>query len=151
MKCLPTHSSYASSHAFRKSGYNVLESLESQIGTLSLSSELRSCKQNPRKGAQEDFINAHTNLYIFQQLYMWVKVKMKCSVLSDSATSWTVAHQASPSMGFSRQEYWSRLPFPSPGDLPDPGIEPRSPALQANALTSEPPGKPYMWVVHFIY
>ena len=45
-------------------------------------------------------------------------------------------------MGFSRQEYWSGLPFPSPGDLPDPGIEPRSPALQADALTSEPPGKP---------
>ena len=44
-------------------------------------------------------------------------------------------------MGFSRQEYWSGLPFLSPGDLPDPGIEPRSPALQADALTSEPPGK----------
>ena len=45
-------------------------------------------------------------------------------------------------MGFSRQEYWSGLPFPSPGDLPDPGIEPRSPALQADTLPSEPPGKP---------
>ena len=53
-------------------------------------------------------------------------------------TLWTVAHQAPQSMGFSRQEYWSELPFPSPGDLPDPGIELRSPALQANALTSEP-------------
>ena len=57
-------------------------------------------------------------------------------------TLWTVAHQARQSMGFSRQEYWSGLPFPSPGDLPDPWIEPRSPTLQANALTSEPPGKP---------
>ena len=56
-------------------------------------------------------------------------------------TSWTVAYQAPPSLGFSRQEYWSGLPLPSPGDLPDPGIEPRSPALQANALQSEPPGK----------
>ena len=46
---------------------------------------------------------------------------------------WTVAYQASPSMGFSRQEYWSGLPFPSPGDIHDPGIEPRSPALQADA------------------
>ena len=55
---------------------------------------------------------------------------------------WTVAHQAPLSMGFSRQEYWSGLPFPSPGDLPDPGIKPRSPALQEDALTSEPPGKP---------
>ena len=59
------------------------------------------------------------------------------------ATPWTVAHQAPPSMGFSRQEYWSGLPFPSPGDLPDPGIEPGSPAFQADALTSEPPGKPF--------
>ena len=58
------------------------------------------------------------------------------------ATPWTnVAHQAPPSMGFSRQEYWSGLPLPSPGDLPDPGIEPRSPTLQADTLTSEPPGK----------
>ena len=56
-------------------------------------------------------------------------------------TPWTVAHQASPSMGLSRQEYWSGLPFPCSGDLPDPGIKPRSPALQADALTSEPPGK----------
>ena len=58
------------------------------------------------------------------------------------ATLWTVAHQAPPSMGFSRQEYWSGLPFPSPGDLPHPGIEPGSPALQADALPSETPGKP---------
>ena len=57
------------------------------------------------------------------------------------ATSWTVAHQASPSMGLSRQEYWSGLPFPSPGDLPNPGIEPGSISLEADALTSEPPGK----------
>ena len=56
-------------------------------------------------------------------------------------TRWTVAYQVSPSMGFSRQEYWSGLPFHSPGNLPDPGIEPRSPALGADALTSEPPGK----------
>ena len=58
------------------------------------------------------------------------------------ATPWTVAHQTPPSMRFSRQEYWSGFPFPSPVDLPDPGIEPRSPAFQADALTSEPPGKP---------
>ena len=53
-------------------------------------------------------------------------------------TLWTVTYWASPSMGFSKQEYWSGLPFPSPGDLPDPGIEPRSPALEADVLTSEP-------------
>ena len=59
-------------------------------------------------------------------------------------TPWTVAYQAPPSMGFSRQEYWSGLLFPSPGDLPDPEFEPRSLAFQADALPSEPPGKPSM-------
>ena len=53
------------------------------------------------------------------------------------ATLWTVALQAPPSMGFFRQEHWSALPFPSPGDLPNPGIEPRSPASQADALTTK--------------
>ena len=53
------------------------------------------------------------------------------------ATPWTVACQPPPSMGFSRQEYWSGLPLPSPGDLPDPGIEPRSPALQAASLPTK--------------
>ena len=67
------------------------------------------------------------------------KVAQPCPTLCDP---WTVAHHTPPSMGFSRQEYWSGLPFPSPGDLPDPGIEPRSPTLQADALTSAPPGKP---------
>ena len=57
-------------------------------------------------------------------------------------TPWTVARQAPLSMGISRQECWSGLPFPSPGHLPDPGIEPGSPALRADALPSEPPGKP---------
>ena len=54
------------------------------------------------------------------------------------ATPQTIAYQAPPSMGFSRQEYWSGLPFPSPGDLPNPRIEPGSPTLEAEALTSEP-------------
>ena len=57
------------------------------------------------------------------------------------ATLWSVAYQAPPSLGFSRQEYWSGLPFPSPGDLPNPGIKPGFPVLQADALQSEPPGK----------
>ena len=57
-------------------------------------------------------------------------------------TPWTLARQAPLSMEFSRQEYWSGLPFPSPGDLPNPGIEPRSPALQVDSLPSEPPGTP---------
>ena len=57
-------------------------------------------------------------------------------------TPWTVAHQDPLSVGFSRQGYWSGLPYPPLGDLPNPGIKPRSPESQANALPSEPPGKP---------
>ena len=81
---------------------------------------------------------------IFQTTYR-LKVKVKVKSLSrvrPFATPWTVAHQASPSMGFSRQEYWSRLPFPSPGDLPHPGIEPTSPALAGRFFTTASPGKP---------
>ena len=70
-----------------------------------------------------------------------VKVK-SLSCVRLFATPWTVAYQAPPSMRFSRQEYWSGLPFPSPGDLPNPGIEPGSPALQADTLPSERPGQP---------
>ena len=63
-------------------------------------------------------------------------------------TPWTVACQAFLSVGFSRQEYWSELPLPYPGDLPDPETEPGSPTLQADSLLSEPPRKPplhYWW------
>ena len=71
-----------------------------------------------------------------------MKVKVKSlSHVQLFATPQTVAYQAPLSMGFSKQEYWSGLPFPSPRDLPDPGIEPRSPVLQADSLPSEPPGK----------
>ena len=67
----------------------------------------------------------------------WVsEVAQSCPNLCDL---WTVAYQAPPSMGLSRQEYWSGLPFPSPVDLPHPGIKPRSPTLEEDALTSEPP------------
>ena len=67
------------------------------------------------------------------------KKKWSCSVVSN-CLQLHVACQAPPSMGFSRQEYWSRLPLPSPGNLPDPGVEPGSPALQADSLPSEQPG-----------
>ena len=66
---------------------------------------------------------------------------LSCSVVSDSSTPWTIAHQAPLSMGFSRQEYWSGLP---PGDLPNPGIKLRSPALQASSLLSQLPRKPIL-------
>ena len=75
-------------------------------------------------------------------LYLMVKVKVKpLSRVRLFATPWTIAYQAPPSMGFSRQEYWSGLPFPSPRDLPNPGIELRSPTLQSDALPSKPPEK----------
>ena len=70
-----------------------------------------------------------------------VCVLVSCSVMTDSVTLWTV-DKAPLSMEFSRQEYWSGLLFPSPGDLPNPGIEPRSLALHADFLPSEPSGKP---------
>ena len=60
------------------------------------------------------------------------------------ATLWTVACQAPLSMGFPRQEYWNGLPCPSPGHLPDPGMEPLSPALQVDSLATEPSGKPFI-------
>ena len=75
---------------------------------------------------------------------MKVKVQ-KCrsfSYVRLFVTSWTVAHQAPLSMGFTRQEYWSGKLFPSSGDLPDPGIKPGPPASQADSLPSEPPGRP---------
>ena len=76
-------------------------------------------------------------------MYASWKWKWSHSIMSQLfGTPWTVAYQAPPSMGFSRQECWGGLPFPSPGDLPDPGIEPWSPTLQADVLPSEPPGKP---------
>ena len=72
------------------------------------------------------------------------------SVLSIFATPWTVARQAPLSVEFSRPAHWSGLPFPSPGDLPDPGTERRSPALQVDSLPPEPPGKPGIleWVAY---
>ena len=75
--------------------------------------------------------------------FQYLKVKVKSlSRVQLFATPWTAACQAPLFMGFSRQGYWSGLPFPSPGDLPQPGIELRSPALQADSLPTELPGKP---------
>ena len=82
-----------------------------------------------------------TYLFIF---FDYLKIYFLCvsrSVVSQLfATLWSEAHQAPLSMEFSRQEYWSGLSLPSPGNVPNPGIEPESPALQADSLLSEPPG-----------
>ena len=79
--------------------------------------------------------------------YIYVSKCQSLSRVRLFVTLWTAAHQAPLSMRFSRQGYWSRLPFPSPGDLLDPGNEPRSPALQADTLPSEPPGKPHINII----
>ena len=71
-----------------------------------------------------------------------VRVQVRLSRVQLFVTPWTVARQAPLSMGLSQQEYCSGLPFTSPGDLPNPGIKPEYPALQADSLPSEPPGKP---------
>ena len=76
--------------------------------------------------------------HIFNNILSPLLVAQSCPTL---VALWTVTYQAPLYMGFSRQGYWSGLPFPSPGDLPDPGIKPRSPALQADALPSKPQGK----------
>ena len=84
--------------------------------------------------------------YMYIHVSTWPEAPLllfSCSVVSDSfATPWTVDHQAPLSMGFSRKEYWSGLPFPSPGDLSDSGIESPSPATSGMFFTAEPPGKP---------
>ena len=87
------------------------------------------------------------NIHCYEISHVWSEVK-SLSHVRLFATPWTVACQAPLSMGFSRQEYWSGLPFPSPGDLPNPGIEPGSPALEVDALTSEPPGKHHMCTIY---
>ena len=83
-------------------------------------------------------------------LFMLVAMKLKVKSLSRVrlfATPWTITPCQSPLWGFSRQEYWNGLPFPPPGDLPNPGIKPRSSALPVDSLLSEPPGKPrYIYI-----
>ena len=84
---------------------------------------------------------------LFKIIIIIVVVVESISCVRFFVTPWTVACQAPLSMGFPRQEYWSGLPFPSPGDLPDPGIKPGSPALQADSLPPEPSGKSPVVVV----
>ena len=74
-------------------------------------------------------------------------VTQSCPILCNP---WTVAHQAPLSMGFPRQEYWSGLSFPPPGDLPDPGIEPTSPALAGRFFITEPSGKPFHATINLL-
>ena len=85
---------------------------------------------------------AETLLFISPVLFHTIPCMLSHCHVQLFETPWTVVHQAPQSMGFSRWEYWNELPFSSPGDLPNPGIEPRSPALQTDSLPSELRGKP---------
>ena len=90
-----------------------------------------SCLENPRDGGAW-----------WAAVYGMAQSRTRLKWLSSSSSSRTVIHQAPLSVGLSRQAYWSGLPCPSPGDLPNPGLKPRSSALQADFLPPEPPGKP---------
>ena len=84
-----------------------------------------------------------TNLKSFKHIYVFIfTIQKNGNELTSAKIYQVLAHQAPLPMGFSRQEYWSGLPFPSTEELPDPGIKPRSPTLQGDSLSSEPPGKP---------
>ena len=102
------------------------------LDLLAVQGTLKRLLQNESQTIKEMAIGTYISIITLN-----VKVKVKSlSRVQLFATPWTIVYQASPSMGFSRQEYWSGLPFPSPGDLPDPRVEPGSPALEADALTS---------------
>ena len=99
------------------------------------------------KKTQVKFSFDITTLFLYTILHVLITLPsiplllFSCSVMSDSfAITWTVTHQAPLSMGFPRQDYWNGLPFPSPGDLPNPGIDPASPAVAGGFFTTEPPG-----------
>ena len=114
----------------------------------SLIQQLRSHTPKKKKEREKSAATAQSSLLNLCRIVECLRWKgscvyvLSCIVMSDSVTPWTIACQALLSMGFSRQEYWRGLPFPSPGDLPQPGIEPQSSALLADSLSSEPPGKP---------
>ena len=91
----------------------------------------------------EKSIHSFTTWALYKQMNTaCLCLRVSCSLISNSEIPWTIARQTPLSMELSRQEYWSGLLFPSPRDFPDPGIEPRSPALQENSLLTELQGKP---------
>ena len=119
----------------------------SDAGQIFLDQELNPCLLH----WQVDSLHGTTReaIFLFLHSLFHCGISRHIEYSSLCCTIWTVARQAPLSMGFSRQEYWSGLPLPSPGDLADPGIEPGSPASQADSLLSEPPGKPI--VGHCVY
>ena len=107
------------------------EELKSLLMIVKMESENVGLKLN----IQKTKIMAYSSTVQFSSVQLLSRVQL-------FATPWTVAHQDPPSVGFSRQEYWSGLPFPSLGDLPDPGIKPGFPTFQADTLSSVPLGNP---------
>ena len=95
-----------------------------------------------------DLYQTASKAHLWPKSYIVVVVVLSLSCVRLFATLWTIGHQAPLSMGFSRQEYWSRLPFPSPGDLPNSGTEPMSPALQAGSLPLSHLGSPQEGLNH---
>ena len=117
-----------------------------------LSDQSKEIEENNRMGKSRDLFKKirdakgtfHVKMGIIKNKWYGHNRKSESEVTQSClfVNTWNVSYQASLSMGFSMQEYWIGLPFPSPGYHPDPGIKPRSPILQADALPSEPPGKP---------
>ena len=101
---------------------------------------IRGCERSQERGITPNGVSRGGNKKIFLEVLVVLVAKSHLTL----GTPWTVAHQVPLSMGFSKQEYWSQLPFPSPGDLPSPGIEPASHALQADSLLTEPQRKPFL-------
>ena len=102
-------------------------------------------KKKPKKNKYEVKINCISKPECTTVTFWWVREWKTFSHVQPSVNPWTVAHQTPLSMGFSMQEYWSGLPFPSAGALPDPGIQSGFPTLQADSLPAGPPGKPTFW------
>ena len=130
---------------FRGPGTSRIRYLNSKAWPATHCLRLPYCVCSPLWDTHAHGIRRLLNSHLVTSLSLGPLRKWKWKLLSRGrlfATPWTVAHQAPPSMQFSRQEYKSGEVVPSPGDLPNPGIEPRTPTLQADSLLFEPPGKP---------
>ena len=116
--------------------------LMEKAGTLWGMGGRKSCVSTSPLGRQKHQTGSRVLLFSCWTCQVKVRTLLSCSIMSDSYDPMDCSPQSPPSIVFSRQEYWSGLPFPAPGNLPHPGIKPRSPASQVGSLLSEPPGKP---------
>ena len=153
LQSLPASGSFPVSQLFTSGGQSIGVSASASVlpintqdwsplgwtGWISLQSKGLSRVFSNTTVQKHQFFGAHLSSQSNSHIHIVAKLLSRVRLF---ATPWTVAYQASQSMEFSRQEYWSGVPLTSPGDLPNPGIKPRSPTLQADALLSEPAGKP---------